>query len=523
MDNEFKANENNSPVNDGQNVSANEAQNNIPQQTNSVQYNNSMPENMQQNNTMPNPNNTMPNNNSAMPNNSYAMPNNNSAMPNNSYAAPNNSYGMPNNNYAMPNSSYAMPNGMPCQPVQPPKPKRLSKGWIIGISVLIAAMLVVIVILSAMVVKKASQLVSDTEQSSTTENKFSGLDTESADAAKKNDDGRVVINLPVSSKPQLESRYSADEETGLLTTEGVAQKVLPSQVLVGVYNDTPYAMSSLGSGIILTSDGYILTNAHVIDGAAKMKATLNDGTQYEAKVIGIDKAADVAIIKIDAENLTSAELGNSDEADLGEAVAVVGAAGSFENSITYGYISALDREVETNYSSSGVLNCIQTDAALNPGNSGGALVNMYGQVIGLSVGGMSHEYYEGIGFAIRINDVIPIAEELMANGFVPGRARIGVSYIPITTELAALYDVPVGLCVMEIDSDCDIASKDVEIYDIITEIDGVDVYDAATITKAMKDKYAGESVTLTVYRKTITEEVSEFEVEIVLAQKYDTN
>ena len=203
--------------------------------------------------------------------------------------------------------------------------------------------------------------------------------------------------------------------------------------------------------------------------------------------------------------------------------AVVGAAGSFENSITYGYISALDREVETNYSSSGVLNCIQTDAALNPGNSGGALVNMYGQVIGLSVGGMSHEYYEGIGFAIRINDVIPIAEELMANGFVPGRARIGVSYIPITTELAALYDVPVGLCVMEIDSDCDIASKDVDIYDIITEIDGVDVYDAATITKAMKDKYAGESVTLTVYRKTITEEVSEFEVEIVLAQKYDTN
>lgn len=495
MDNEFKANENNSPVNDGQNVSANEAQNNIPPQMNSGQYNNSMPENMQQNNTMPNPNNTIPNSN----------------------------YAMPNGSNAMPNSSYAMPNGMPCQPVQPPKPKRLSKGWIIGISVLIAAMLVVIVILSAMVVKKASQLVSDTEQSSTTENKFSGLDTESADAAKKNDDGGVVINLPVSSKPQLGSRYYADEETGLLTTEGVAQKVLPSQVLVGVYNDTPYAMSSLGSGIILTSDGYILTNAHVIDGADKMKATLNDGTQYEAKVIGIDKAADVAIIKIDVENLTSAELGNSDEADLGEAVAVVGAAGSFENSITYGYISALDREVETNYSSSGVLNCIQTDAALNPGNSGGALVNMYGQVIGLSVGGMSHEYYEGIGFAIRINDVIPIAEELMANGFVPGRARIGVSYIPITTELAALYDVPVGLCVMEIDSDCDIASKDVDIYDIITEIDGVDVYDAATITKAMKDKYAGESVTLTVYRKTITEEVSEFEVEIVLAQKYDTN
>lgn len=516
MDNEFKENENNSSVNDGQDISANKDQNNIPPQVDSVQYNNSIPENMQQNNAASN----IPNGSYAMPNNSYAAPNNSYGMPNN--GMPNNNYAMPNGNYAMPNSSYAMPNGMPYQPVQP-KPKRLSKGWIIGISVLIAAMLVVIVILSAMVVKKASQLAANTEQSSTTENKFSGLDTESADAAKKNDDGRVVINLPVSSKPQLESRYYADEETGLLTTEGVAQKVLPSQVLVGVYNDTPYAMSSLGSGIILTSDGYILTNAHVIDGANKMKVTLNDGTQYETKVIGIDKAADVAVIKIDAENLTAAELGNSDEANLGEAVAVVGAAGSFENSITYGYISALDREVETNYSSSGVLNCIQTDAALNPGNSGGALVNMYGQVIGLSVGGMSHEYYEGIGFAIRINDVIPIAEDLMANGFVPGRARIGVSYIPITTELAALYDVPVGLCVMEIDSDCDIASKDVEIYDIITEIDGVYVYDAATITKAMKDKYAGESVTLTVYRKTITEEVSEFEVEIVLAQKYDTN
>lgn len=407
------------------------------------------------------------------------------------------------------------PQGYP-NPNIPPKKNRLSTSWIAALSIFIGIMMVIIIILSVLVVDKAKEY-----NETVSENKFSNLDTEAAEAptAAKND--KVVINLPTSRKPEISDSYYADEATGLLTTEGLAQKILPSQVLIGVYNDTPYQMSSSGSGIILTSDGYILTNAHVIDGAMKLKVRLNDDSQYEATIIGIDRTEDIAVVKIDATDLIAAELGNSDDAVIGEQVAIVGAAGAFENSVTFGYISALGREIETDYSSSGVLNCIQTDAALNPGNSGGALVNMYGQVIGLSVGGMSHEYYDGIGFAIQINDVIPIAEALMANGFVPGRAKIGITYVAIDTELASLYDVPVGLCVASVDEGCDVANSGIIQYDIITAIDGVAVYNSDTITKAMKDKYAGETVTLSVYRKTITDEVTEFEVEIILAQKND--
>ena len=418
-------------------------------------------------------------------------------------------------------------NGLPPQYIspqnvyaQPPAKKRLSAGWIAAIVVLISVMMIIVVVLSVMVVKKIGEY--DRTKEATGSSPLSDLKkTEVIDAPGISGNKEIVINLPVSDKPVVDVKFYEDEATGLLTTEGVAEFVLPSQVLIGIYNDTPYEMTSVGSGVILTADGFILTNAHVVDGAKQLKVTLNDGNQHEAEVVGIDKTSDIAIVKIDAGGLTAAQLGNSDSAVLGEEVAVVGAAGSFENSITFGHISALEREIETDYSSSGKLNCIQTDAALNPGNSGGALVNMYGQVIGLSVGGMAHSAYEGIGFAIEINDVIPIAEELMKNGFIKGRARVGVAYIPMTTELAAEYGVPVGICVAEIDETCDVAKKDIQIYDIITHIDGMHIYDAETIEKAMENKYAGQTVTLTVYRKTITEVETTFEVEIVLAQKYD--
>ncbi|MBQ8780165.1 MAG: trypsin-like peptidase domain-containing protein [Oscillospiraceae bacterium] len=402
-------------------------------------------------------------------------------------------------------------------PYAQPAKKRLSTGWIIGLTALITAMFFIIVILSVMVVDKIKTYNNDTGIS------LEGVKierTEKIPGISKND--RIEINLPVSDKPEVASDGYEDKETGLYNTIGLAQAVLPSQVLIGVYNDTPYKMTGAGSGVILTSDGFILTNAHVIDSALKLKVQLHDGEQYEAKIVGIDRTSDVAVVKIDADGLIAAQLGNSDKAALGEEVAVIGAAGTLENSITFGHISALEREIETDYSDSGKLNCIQTDAALNPGNSGGALVNMYGQVIGLSVGGMNHEYYEGIGFAIEINDVIPVAEELMKNGFVEGRARVGIMFTPITTELAAQYDVPVGICVMEVDETCDVAAKDIQQYDIITHIDGIPVYDSETISKVMEGKYAGQSVKMTVYRRTVTEEETTFEVEIILAQKYDS-
>lgn len=429
----------------------------------------------------------------------------------NGYYAPN--YG----NRAMPQGQYAQPEQQyPPQNVQPKK-KRLSAAWTAIIVALIAVMFVTIVILSVVVAKKAAALDKTKSESS-----FSSLETQTASEKNKDKDTkRVRITLPTSPRPVLEAKYYADEETGLLTTEGVAQRVLPSQVLIGVYGDTPYQMTSLGSGIIISTDGYILTNAHVVDEEAQFKAQLNDGRQFEAKLVGIDRKQDLAVVKIEADDLTSAEIGNSDDVILGEQVAVIGAGGSLENSITFGYVSALGREIETDYSSSGTLRCIQTDAALNPGNSGGALVNMYGQVIGISVGGLDHVVYDGIGFAIEINDAVPVAEALIENGYVPGRAKLGITFLAIDSATADELGVESGLCVMDVDPTCDIATKGLQPYDIITEIDGKPVKDLDSVMDILDEKIAGEEVTLTVYRKTITEEVTTFEITAKLEQKIE--
>lgn len=442
------------------------------------------------------------------------------------YPPPNNGCqnGYPNGYYTPNYGNRAMPQGQYAQPEQPyhpqnvqPKKKRLSAAWTAIIVALIAVMFVTIVILSVVVAKKAAALDKTKSESS-----FSSLETQTASEKNKDKDSkRVQITLPTSPRPVLEAKYYADEETGLLTTEGVAQRVLPSQVLIGVYSDTPYQMTSLGSGIIISTDGYILTNAHVVDEEAQFKAQLNDGRQFEAKLVGIDRKQDLAVVKIEADDLVSAEIGNSDEVILGEQVAVIGAGGSLENSITFGYVSALGREIETDYSSSGTLRCIQTDAALNPGNSGGALVNMYGQVIGISVGGLDHVVYDGIGFAIEINDAVPVAEALIENGYVPGRAKLGIVFVAMDSATADSLGVESGLCVMSVDPTCDIATKGLQPYDIITEIDGKTVKDLDSVMEVLDDKIAGEEVTLTVYRKTITEEVTTFEITAKLEQKIE--
>lgn len=440
------------------------------------------------------------------------------------YPPPNNGCqnGYPNGYYAPNYGCRTMPQGQYAQPEQPnapqnvqPQKKRLSAVWTAAIVSLIAVMFVTIVILSVIVAKKAAALDKTKSESS-----FSSLETQTASDRDK-DSKRVQITLPTSPRPVLEAKLYADEETGLLTTEGVAQKVMQSQVLIGVYADTPYKMTSLGSGIIISTDGYILTNAHVVDEEAQFKAQLNDGRQFEAELVGIDRKQDLAVVKIEADDLVSAEIGNSDEVILGEQVAVIGAGGSLENSITFGYVSALGREIETDYSSSGTLRCIQTDAALNPGNSGGALVNMYGQVIGISVGGLDHVVYDGIGFAIEINDAVPVAEALIENGYVPGRAKLGVVFIAMDSATAEGLGVVEGICVMSVDPTCDIATKDLQPYDIITEIDGKPVKDLDSVMEVLDDKIAGEEVTLTVYRKTVTEEVITFEITAKLEQKVD--
>lgn len=431
------------------------------------------------------------------------------------------SCGMPGSQprYDMPQFGYVppgMPANMPNMPnggggMYPPpteNKKRSFKGgcfWVLTSAIFAA--FVVILLLAAATAMKSSKPNSI------------------ADDILKNDDvytqkaqeQHVDIKLPKSERPVLEEEMYQDAETGLLTTVGVAKMILPSQVKVKVFDEIPYVPISSGSGIILTEDGYILTNAHVVDGAKKLAVVLYDGSEHEAEIIGIDKKSDLAVISIDGQGFVPAEMGTSANLVIGEEVALAGAGGGFENTVTYGHITGLAREIDTDYMSSSTIQCIQSDAALNPGNSGGALVNMYGQVVGVPVALMNHETYENIGFSIAVDDAVPIAEELIAYGYVTSRTRVGITYASIGDAAANEYGIMSGLCVMSVDPTSGAAQAGLEPYDIITSMDGVRVFGAEEIAEVLKDKRPGDTITLTVFRKTVTDEIEIFDTTIALS------
>ncbi len=300
------------------------------------------------------------------------------------------------------------------------------------------------------------------------------------------------------------------DDASSLSGERVYEKVSPSVVGIVVYssqtNTTP---SGEGSGIIISSDGYIVTNEHVVDEAKLIEVVLNNGERYTAKLMGYDKQTDLAVIKIDAENLVKAELGNSDELKPGEVVYAIGNPGGMEfaSSITNGIISGVDRLI-TNSSTGYVMNCIQTSAAINPGNSGGALVDGYGRVVGISVAKISSTSYEGMGFAIPISDCVELIEDLIEYGYIKGRPLLGITYQSISSQVAQYYRIPAGLLVQSIDPESDAYAKGLRPGDTITEINGQSVESASEVFAIMQKCKAGDTIKLKVYRKGYTSEMS---------------
>ena len=239
----------------------------------------------------------------------------------------------------------------------------------------------------------------------------------------------------------------ASTVSGELTPQEVAKKVIPSVVCIQNYqrsnNNSMFffgggaqsgdagdevSPASEGSGIIATSDGYIITNAHVVEGASSLKVILSDGTSYEAQLVGSDSITDLAVIKIDATGLQAAEFGSSGDLEVGDSVMAIGNPGGLElsSSVTQGIVSALNRQI-TNSETGYTMDCIQTDTAINPGNSGGALVNMYGQVVGINSSKIVAEGYEGLGFAIPIDDAQSVISNLKEYGYVKDRAVLGIT------------------------------------------------------------------------------------------------
>lgn len=343
--------------------------------------------------------------------------------------------------------------------------------------------------------------------------------------------------LPDTSRPSLNiNPYNGTDGTGDtygdggLSTEDIAAKVRPSVVGIVTYAESnPFQASSSGSGIIMSSDGYILTNAHVVSGAYGIVVVLDNDEEYEAQVVGIDEKTDIAVIKIEAENLTAAEFGDSEALRVGERVVAIGnpTGLNLAGSTTQGIISGLQRSItiENDDGSTITMEVIQTDAAINPGNSGGALINKYGQVIGINSSKLVSTQLEGIGFAIPISTAKPIVDDLVQYGYVTGRVLLGITYYPISSVVAAMYNYPTaGLLVNGVDQTLDVYTKGVRAGDIITHIDGLEVQDTETVQGIFAEKNPGDIITLTIYRQSVTGKATTFNVDVELSEdKGNTN
>lgn len=295
------------------------------------------------------------------------------------------------------------------------------------------------------------------------------------------------------------------DENGRYTIEGAAAAVKDSIVEIYTYTDkTQNRLSGTGSGVVISDDGYIVTNTHVLDENGFHTVHTTDGKIYNAQIIGRDAKTDIAVIKVDNAELSPAVLGNSDEAIVGEQVIAVGNPAGLSNTVTDGIISAVNRKIRSD-STGFEMNCIQTNADISPGNSGGALVNMYGQVIGITSSKYVSSSYEGLGFAITINDALPIIEQLIDTGFVGGRFRIGIQLIDmaspekiimIENEIGfSLPDGFEGIYIDSISEDCDIANTELKAGDFITEIDGKPVKTYDELYDNISSKYgAGDKV-----------------------------
>ena len=291
---------------------------------------------------------------------------------------------------------------------------------------------------------------------------------------------------------------SEDEADGTLSLQEIYKKCIGSVVSI-----TASAQSgkSSGTGIVLSADGYLITNHHVIENAQVIAVQTSDDRQFQASIIGSDEASDLAVLKVDATDLQPAEFGDSGKLAVGDRVVAIGdpLGAQLRGTMTSGIVSAINRDLEVN---DRTMTLIQTDAALNNGNSGGPLINCYGQVIGINTMKLRSYYSttaEGLGFAIPMAVAKPILEELMENGYVAGRPAIGISYDTLPLAFRIYYNLPEGVYISAVYDGSDAQAKGVAAGDIITAVNGTRVTSIDELNRVKNQFTAGDSITLTLY------------------------
>ena len=261
--------------------------------------------------------------------------------------------------------------------------------------------------------------------------------------------------------------------------------------------------SSSGTGVVLTADGYIVTNAHVVEGAMEITVGLTDGREFPAQLVGADSFSDLAVLRISATGLKAAEFGDSDVLRVGDAVAAIGNPLGTElwGSMTPGIISGVNREITTG---GRTMNLLQTNAALNSGNSGGPLLNCYGQVVGINTmkmgDSMSSAGVEGLGFAIPSTTVQQIVNQLMQQGFVSGRPGLGLIGEAVTMFDQMYYRMPQGLYIDQVTQGSDAEAVGILPGDILMSLGGVQITDEASLSQALYSYQVGQQVQAELYR-----------------------
>ena len=395
------------------------------------------------------------------------------------------SYNSQDNGPAGPGGPNGPVNGYGAQP-EPPQPPRRKKGGKTGLRVLAG---VGVVLLG-----------------------FGGglLGTVAATRMGLNGSQVVVQQVQRDENATASSQGSADGNS--LSMTGIAAKVQPSVVAITTEQMVStnswfgsYVQSGAGSGVIISEDGYILTCAHVVNGASNITVQLSDDTEYTASVVGLDTSTDVAVLKIEATGLSAATLGDSDTLAVGElAVAVGNPLGTLSGTVTNGIISAVNRSVEVE---SNEMSLIQTDAAISPGNSGGGLFNGQGELIGIvnaksgsttNTGEATNA--EGLGFAIPINTAMDIAQDLIENGYVK-RPALGVTVVTVTQENAMQFGVSdYGVYIYQITPGSGAANAGLQVGDRIIAIDDNSVSQSSDLTGYLQQKAVGDTVNLQIER-----------------------
>ena len=444
----------------------------------------------------------------------------------------NNQSNIPNGNqyYSTNNSQYYSPQTQPngsyyTQPweqdfkgnvidINPDKPKK-NRALVVIIAIIILCAVVGAVGIGA------SMLMYQNDKGNQGTTQLDKYDFDDADDINNGDDASAsVVGSDEAAK--------TDDE-GNLTAAGVAQKAMDSCVGITVYSqqnaysyfynygqqqdESSEVKSGEGSGVIMSEANgktYIITCAHVIDGASSCKVTLNNGDEYDAEIVGIDSQTDIGVLSIKAKGLKIATFGDSKDIEVGETCVAIGcpAGLQFMNSVTQGIVSAIDRPVSSSIGYSQA--CIQVDAAINPGNSGGALFNTQGQVIGINSSKIASTEYEGMGFAVPSNTAVKTANSLIKYGYVAGRAKLGVQYVALSNynnasailsalERQGYKDANGAMVIQEITEESNLKGK-VQQYDMIIAVDGEILTSTDVMTSYLSNHSPNDTCTITVAR-----------------------